>query len=209
MPGEKASIDLLFLDDVHEALAKSLLSQDRVTSIDEEVEVKLAQPHEESEIITKPVPDTGATLGDYSNLKELQKRDPLSEEVFFSEEDLATFVNNLDSQLELRRLSPTMTGKGFVAVVFRRGLNKNTSLKDEILKLLEPLSSLQLAKESRRLSRIHSPGNHWDDQGGDHHIGSHNAAWFAYLDDILADPWTLFHEDIDLTDPPNFWEILR
>ena len=114
MLGEKASIDLLLQrlnsskatylessDEVHEALAKSLLSQDRVTGKNEGEEAKLAQPYQDSEVITEPVPDAGVTPGEHSNLNETGRRDPVSEEAFFSEKDLEAFVNNLDTQLEL------------------------------------------------------------------------------------------------------------
>ena len=231
MPRETAPIDLLLqkleldkatyldtLNNVHEALARSLcITHGKVMDNDEGDDGKSIQVQQDSKGEIKPAHHSVQVVSEsnpdfFPTPNGLKKRDPFSEETFFSDDDLEAFVNNLDTRITRQHLSPISTGKGFHWVPkIRVGRKDALSYSETILKLLKPLSSLQTAEEKHNLrhSRIHKPDRHWYNQEGHHQISSYNAACFAYLDDGLADPWMMYHDNTESTDPPNFWEILR
>ncbi|MCJ1395486.1 hypothetical protein MMC18_008372 [Xylographa bjoerkii] len=133
------------------------------------------------------------------------ERDPLACETYYADQDLKEFLGDLDAQLQYERLGPASTGRGFVCVYNGRIMDA-VPLKESILELLQPLQSLPLDADDRKLhlTRVNNRGYASKDR-----ILSYNAVCFTFLDGDHAGSWNLYHDAVSDEDPQNIWEMIR
>ncbi|MCJ1383890.1 hypothetical protein MMC17_007004 [Xylographa soralifera] len=133
------------------------------------------------------------------------ERDPLDCETFYADHDLKEFLGDLDAQLLYERLEPDSTGGGFIYVCNGRIMD-GPPLKENILKLLQPLPSLEFDADDGKLhnTRANDPGWVYND-----HQASFNAIWFTFLDGDYSGSWNLYHDAVSEEHPQNFWEMIR
>ncbi|MCJ1286591.1 hypothetical protein MMC26_005937 [Xylographa opegraphella] len=133
------------------------------------------------------------------------ERDPLDCEPFYTDHDLQEFLGDLDAQLLYQRLGPKSTGKGFTYVCNGR-IMEPVPLKESLLKLLEPLPSLESDVDSGTLrqTRVNNPGWAYKDL-----VSSFNAVWFTFLHGDHSGSWNLYHDAVSEASPRNFWEMIR